>query len=75
MNLVDQDFFDLDYTMYRTRRSGRPISIHALDSNIYLMKNLFEPELVRLMNCDEQQLIVVGRVRQTVLQSNQFWDA
>ena len=41
---------------------------------VELVQELFEPEFVNLMDDDEEQLVVMGRLRERFLQSEQFLD-
>src|SRR6266516_2006188 len=45
---------------------------HCVPRRLDLMEQLLKPQLVRLMNRDEQQLIVGGRIRLRHLLAQQF---
>src|SRR5712691_9063737 len=50
------------------KAAGRKIALYFLE----LMEQLLEPELVGLMNDDEQHLVVLGRGRARVLKREQL---
>src|SRR5688572_13139689 len=70
VNLLHEQLFNLHNPFDRARCAGKPILLEKLDRSIELVKDLFEPELVRLVHSDEQQLIVMRRIRKTVLQTD-----
>ena len=72
MYLRDEQFLDLDDAGERARRRGRSVFAHGEDGRVYLVENLLEPEFVSLVDCDEQEFVVVRRVGQARLQVNQL---
>src|SRR5436309_14565446 len=57
VNLLDQELFDLDDAFDRARGGGQAIVVEKLYRRVEFVKYLFEPQLVRLMDGDEEQLV------------------
>ncbi len=75
MDLVDEEFFDLDYALYCARGCRHAIFFQQLNRGVELVQDLFEPKLVSLVHGDEQQLVVMRRIGKTVLQVDQVLHA
>jgi hypothetical protein len=69
--LCDEQLLDLDDARERPRGRGRTVFAHRIRGGVQLVENLLEPQLVRLMDGDEEQLVVVRRVGQASLQPDQ----
>ena len=54
---------------------GKVIGVEVFDQLIELVQQLLEPELVHLMNDDEQRLVVFRRIGLALLQAEQIVDA
>src|SRR5258708_19891691 len=74
MNLGNQKLFNFDDAMQSPRGFLGSILFHQRDRRVNLMQDLLEPKFISLVHGDEQQLIVLGRRRQTGLQVDQFGD-
>ena len=75
MNLVDENFLDLDDACERARGGEGAILVHQGDAGINLVEYLLEPEFVSLMDGDKEQFVVVRRIGETILQRDQVRDA
>src|ERR1051326_8774114 len=67
VNLVHQQLFDCDDAVHGTRSSWHAIFFQQLNRRVKLVQDLFEPELVSLVNRDEQKLIVMSRTGKAIL--------
>ncbi len=72
MDLLNQEFFDLDHAAQRVRRFSRRVLFHQSDGCVDFVQNLLEPKFIRLVHGDEKQFVVMRRRRQTRLQLDQF---
>src|SRR2546429_3231506 len=61
--LLDEHLFNFDDAPQTACRSRRAILVHLRDGGVNLVQDLLEPEFVSLMNRDEEQLVVMRRVR------------
>src|SRR5215207_5397 len=75
VDLRDEQFLDLGDPAEGARRDGRAVFAHRAERGVDLVEHLLEPQLVRLVDGDEEQLVVVRRVGQTALQPDQVLDA
>ena len=67
LDVLDQDPLDrVDALQIVTRSLGLP-SEQAVAHRLQLEQDLLEPELVRLMDDDEEELVVDGGIRQELL--------
>jgi hypothetical protein len=73
--LGDEQFLDLDDARERARGRRRTVFAQRRDGGVQLVQNLLEPQLVSLMDGDEEQFVVVRRVRETLLQPDQIGHA
>jgi hypothetical protein len=51
------------------------VTLEEADRRVQLVQQLLEPQLVDLMDHDEQQLVVMRRIAQPLLQREQLGDA
>ena len=72
MNLVYEQFFDLDDAFQGARRGGYTIFFQKLNRRIELVQDLFEPQFISLMHCDEEKFIVMSGSGQAVLKIDQI---
>jgi hypothetical protein len=73
--LRDEQLLYLGDAADGARRDGRAVFAHGAGRGVYLVEHLLEPELVRLVDGDEEQLVVVRRVGQALLQPDQLGHA
>jgi len=75
VNLRNEQLLDLDNPAHRQSGFAGSILIHQAQRGVDFVQDLLEPQLVRLVDCDEQQFVVVRGRRQASLQIDQFADA
>src|SRR5680860_197423 len=68
IHLIDQHLLNLDATPEQPRRTEHLVALEMSDDGIQLVEDLLEPELVRLVDDDEERLVVMLRARPEVLQ-------
>ena len=59
VNLVHEQLFDLDDAFQCARGGRQAIFFEQLNRRIELVQDLFEPQLISLMDSDEKQFIVM----------------
>src|SRR5215207_6326033 len=75
MYLRDEQFLYLGDAREGARRDGRAVFAHRAECGVDLVEHLLEPQLVRLVDGDEEQLVVVRGFGQTLLQPDQLGHA
>ena len=70
--LLDQQALDLDAAAEEAVRLERVVGVEQRDDRVELVQDLLEPELVDLVDDDEEELVVVRRIGLRVLQAEQI---
>jgi hypothetical protein len=73
-DLVDEQVLDLHDAAQQARGLADPAGVQVGHRAVHLVEGELEPELVDLMDDDEERLVVMGRVREPFLQGEQLGD-
>ena len=72
VELRDQHLEDGEDALHRVLRAGGVVDVEQGAHPVELVQDLLEPELVDLVDDDEQQLVVLGAVGARLLQAEQL---